>query len=86
MSDDIAPRLQAYLAEKLKAPDLTVANLARIPGGASRASMVADFACRVPDLYSIFEEHACMWSGSASPVSPITEAVFQAWPFPSAFR
>ena len=36
MSDNIAPRLQAYLAEKLKAPDLEVANVARISGGASR--------------------------------------------------
>lgn len=36
MSDDIAPRLQSYLAAKLAAPDLVVSDLARIPGGASR--------------------------------------------------
>jgi aminoglycoside phosphotransferase (APT) family kinase protein len=36
MNDDISTRLAAYLAAKLGASDLTVANLARIPGGASR--------------------------------------------------
>lgn len=36
MSDDIAPRLQSYLAAKLGARDLQVTGLARIPGGASR--------------------------------------------------
>jgi aminoglycoside phosphotransferase (APT) family kinase protein len=33
---DLSQRLEAYLRHKLEAPDLTVANLARIPGGASR--------------------------------------------------
>ena len=36
MSDDLSQRLQAYLADKLGARDLVVANLARIHGGASR--------------------------------------------------
>ena len=36
MSDDISPRLQSYLAQKLGADDLAVSGLARIPGGASR--------------------------------------------------
>jgi len=36
MSDDISPNLAAYLRDKLGAADLEVANLARIPGGASR--------------------------------------------------
>jgi aminoglycoside phosphotransferase (APT) family kinase protein len=36
MSDDLASRLQAYLAKTLGAPDLEVSALARIPGGASR--------------------------------------------------
>ena len=36
MRSDWQTRLQAYLRGKLGAPDLTVANLARIPGGASR--------------------------------------------------
>lgn len=36
MSDDLALKLAQYLAAKLNAPDLSVAGLARIPGGASR--------------------------------------------------
>lgn len=36
MSDDLAPRLQNYLAQKLSASGLVVRDLARIPGGASR--------------------------------------------------
>lgn len=33
---DLSERLQVYLRKRLDAPDLVVANLARIPGGASR--------------------------------------------------
>jgi aminoglycoside phosphotransferase (APT) family kinase protein len=33
---DLSQRLEAYLRHKLEAPDLIVADLARIPGGASR--------------------------------------------------
>src|SRR5215468_1176813 len=33
---DLSERLQGYLRKRLDAPDLTVAGLARIPGGASR--------------------------------------------------
>ena len=36
MSDDLASRLETYLAKKLDAPTLRVNDLARIPGGASR--------------------------------------------------
>ena len=36
MSDELSEQLARYLAEKLGAEDLEVANLARIPGGASR--------------------------------------------------
>jgi aminoglycoside phosphotransferase (APT) family kinase protein len=36
MNDDLASRLQTYLAKKLGAPNLRVSDLARIPGGASR--------------------------------------------------
>ncbi len=36
MNDDLASRLQIYLARKLGAPALRVSDLARIPGGASR--------------------------------------------------
>ncbi len=36
MSDDLSQHLQAYLADKLGARDLVVANLTRIHGGASR--------------------------------------------------
>ena len=36
MSDDISARLATYLAARLGAGDLTIANLSRIPGGASR--------------------------------------------------
>ena len=36
MSDALEPRLQSYLAAKLGLADLTVSDLARIPGGASR--------------------------------------------------
>ena len=36
MSDDLASRLETYLAKKLDAPTLRVSDLARIPGGASR--------------------------------------------------
>ncbi|MBI3676866.1 MAG: phosphotransferase family protein [Proteobacteria bacterium] len=36
MSDDISPRLARYLGDKLAIPGLEVANLVRIPGGASR--------------------------------------------------
>jgi aminoglycoside phosphotransferase (APT) family kinase protein len=36
VTDDLASRLQVYLAAKLGAPDLAVRGLARIPGGASR--------------------------------------------------
>ena len=36
VSDDIAARLQAYLAKKLEQPHLRVSDVARIPGGASR--------------------------------------------------
>ena len=36
MSDDLSPRLGAYLAKTFAADDLEIADLARIPGGASR--------------------------------------------------
>jgi aminoglycoside phosphotransferase (APT) family kinase protein len=36
MSDDLSIKLAAYLADKLGAPDLSVHDIARIPGGASR--------------------------------------------------
>jgi aminoglycoside phosphotransferase (APT) family kinase protein len=36
VSDDIAARLEPYLAGVFAVPDLEIANLARIPGGASR--------------------------------------------------
>ena len=36
MSDDISPRLARYLGQKLNIQNLEVANLVRIPGGASR--------------------------------------------------
>lgn len=36
MSEDIAPRLERYLADKLGMRDMTVSGLARIHGGASR--------------------------------------------------
>lgn len=36
MSDDLSARLETYLADILGVPDLEVASLARIPGGASR--------------------------------------------------
>jgi aminoglycoside phosphotransferase (APT) family kinase protein len=36
MTATLEDRLRTYLADKLKTPDLTIANLARIPGGASR--------------------------------------------------
>lgn len=36
MNDDLTARLEPYLANILGVPDLEVANLARIPGGASR--------------------------------------------------
>ena len=36
MTDDLSRRLKRYLAGKLGASDLTIANLSRIPGGASR--------------------------------------------------
>ncbi len=36
MSEELSDRLAAYLADKLGADDLTVSDLARIPGGASR--------------------------------------------------
>ena len=36
MTEEIAPRLEKYLAAKLGLPDLRVHDLARIPGGASR--------------------------------------------------
>jgi len=36
MSDALSESLARYLAVKLNAPDLTVHDLARIPGGASR--------------------------------------------------
>jgi aminoglycoside phosphotransferase (APT) family kinase protein len=36
MSEDLSKRLAGYLASKLGAPDLTVHDLSRIPGGASR--------------------------------------------------
>ena len=36
MSDDLTARLETYLANILSVPDLEVAGLARIPGGASR--------------------------------------------------
>ncbi len=36
MSDALTLNLAKYLATKLGAPDLTVHDLARIPGGASR--------------------------------------------------
>ena len=34
--NELSEKLQAYLRQRLEAPDLTVAGLARIPGGASR--------------------------------------------------